>query len=147
MCLPFTGFLLRSSKSQPGPDPRRYRHSRRLISAICCTLLVGCTSLQTLDMPAEDLHTSLRSGDISLVGERVRIVTADGTEHKFRVTSVDDVAIHSSKGSFNIDDVVAVQTSKISAGKTTLLAGGLIGAWVLVAVLIAPAAILAAAAP
>ena len=132
MCLRLSGFLLRL---------------RTPAIAICCTLLVGCTSLRTLDMAVEDVHASLRNGDINLVGERVRIVTADGTEHKFRVTAADDIAIHDSKESVNIDDVVAIQTSKVSAGKTTLLAGGLIGAWVLVAVLVAPAAILAVAAP
>ena len=147
MCLPHTGFRLQPHNHYVDPGPRRHGRTRKLISLICCTLLVGCTSLQTLDMPADELHASLRSGDINLTGERVCIATADGTEHKFRVTGVDDVAIHHDKGSVDIDDVVAIQTSEVSAGKTTLLAGGLIGAWVLVAIIIAPAAILAAAAP
>ena len=147
MCLRLTAFHIQPYDRYVGPSPRRHGRTRKLISLICCTLLVGCTSLQTLDMPADELHASLRSGEINLTGERVRIATVDGTEHKFRVTRVDDVAIHHEKGSVNIDDVVAIQTSEVSAGKTTLLAGGLIGAWVLVAIIVAPAAILAAAAP
>jgi hypothetical protein len=80
-------------------------------------------------------------------GDRVRLVTADDAVHKFRVTKVDVDAglVVGSAEAVPIADIVAVETREVSVGKTAALTGGAIGIWVLILILIAPAALLAGA--
>ncbi len=100
------------------------------------TTLAGCTTLQTAEMSSSELHTQIRSGELLSVGDRIVAVTSDGTEHKFKVTELDDTSIHGQDESIGIDDIVALQTRTISAGKTTLLAGGVgVGVVVIIGVL------------
>lgn len=103
--------------------------------------------MKTIDLPENELQSRIRAGELIDVGERVRLITSDGHEHDFLVTRVDDESIHGSSNQVQIDDVVAIKTRSVHAGKTALLAGGVVGVWAVVAILVAPAAILAAAAP
>lgn len=78
-------------------------------------------------------------------GDRVRLVTADETVHKFRVTeiSVERDLVLGRKVGVPIDQIVALETREVSVGRTALLTGGVgIGVAVLIAVAIAPAIIL-----
>ena len=86
--------------------------------------LAGCTSLQTAEMPSNELRTQIRAGELISIGDRILVVTADGSEHKFKVTELDDTSIHGKDEIIRIDDIVALQTRELSAGKTALLAGG-----------------------
>ena len=86
--------------------------------------LAGCTSLQTAEIPPNELHTQIRAGELISIGDRILVVTADGSEHKFKVTELDDTSIHGKDEIIRIDDIVALQTRELSAGKTALLAGG-----------------------
>ena len=91
---------------------------------LAMTLLAGCTSLQTAEMPSGELHTQIRAGELISIGDRILVVTADGSEHQFKVTELDDTSIHGKDEIIRIDDIVALQTRELSAGKTALLAGG-----------------------
>jgi hypothetical protein len=114
---------------------------------IVCLLISACTSMEIVELPENKLQANIRAGELIVPGEQVRLVTSDGREHEFLVSSVDQESIHGSKDHIQIDDVVTVKTRRIHAGKTALLAGGVIGLWAVIAILIAPAAILAAASP
>jgi len=114
---------------------------------IVCLLISACTSMRTVDLPENTLQTRIRAGDLIVAGEQVRLVTSDGREYEFLISSVDQESIHGSNDHVQIDDVVTIKTRRIHAGKTALLAGGLVGVWTVIAILVAPALILAAAAP
>ena len=81
----------------------------------------ACTSLKPIEMPAEQLQQKIISGEIVLVGEKTRLITADGKEYKFRVTAVKDNVIVAEDAEVPIAEVVAVETRQTSAGKTTAL--------------------------
>jgi hypothetical protein len=122
----------------------------RWAGILALTLLLlasGCTSLRPTEASPEDLQRMITQEDLIKPGDRVRLVTADETVYRFRVTSVDvDEGIISGRAeSVPISEIVAVETREVSVGKTAALTGGLIGAWVLILILIAPAALLAGA--
>jgi len=121
----------------------------RLILAVAGLSLIlgGCTSMKTLEMSATDLQAQIRAGQLIKVGQRVEFVTTDGKEHRFTVTGIDQQVVDGHKESLQIDDIVGLRTREVSAGKTSLLVGGVVSAWVIIAIAIAPAAILAAGAP
>lgn len=119
-----------------------------LITLLAATLILGgCSTMKTTEMPPDELHRAIRAGELVSAGERVQLVTTDGTNREFTVTELDDQSIRGADVEVPIDEVVALKTRQVSAGKTTLLVGGAIGMGVLIGVLIAPAAILAVAAP
>lgn len=110
-------------------------------------VLGGCSTMRSVEMPPDELHRAIRAGELLTPGERVQLVTVDGTQAELTVTEIDDQSIRGKDGAVPVDDVVALRTRQVSAGKTTLLVGGAVGMGVLIAVLVAPALILAAAAP
>jgi hypothetical protein len=122
----------------------------RWAGILALTLLLlasGCTSLRPTEASPEDLQRMITQEDLIKPGDRVRLVTADEKVYRFRVTSVDlDEGLIAGRGeAVPIAEIVAVETREVSVGKTAALTGGLIGAWVLILVLIAPAALLAGA--
>ena len=122
----------------------------RWAGILALTLLLlasGCTSLRPTEASPEDLQRMITQEGLIKPGDRVRLVTADETVHRFRVTSVDlDEGLIAGRGAaVPISEIVAVETREVSVGKTAALTGGLIGAWALILVLIAPAALLAGA--
>jgi hypothetical protein len=121
---------------------------RALILVTLLTLIAGCTTLRPVEMPPDQLQHLIVSERLLGPGDRVRLVTADDTEHRFRVVAVDVEGgwIVGENESVRIADVVAVETREFSKGKTAALAGGVIATWVIILILIAPAAILAAGA-
>ena len=107
--------------------------------------IVGCTTLTPVDVPADELQRQLGAGQLFEPGDRVRLVTADEVVHTFRVTEVDleQGLVLGRNARVPIDEIVAVETREISAGRTGLLTGGIgVGVAVLIAIAIAPAIIL-----
>jgi hypothetical protein len=97
----------------------------KLLSTIVAILVCsGCTTLEPVQVPSEQLHERMSSGEIVHVGDDVKIATADGKRHQFRVTAVTADTISGEKIDIRIVDVVAVETRKFSGGKTAALAGG-----------------------
>ena len=106
---------------------------------------VACTTLEPVDVQADDLQQQIRAGTLVSAGDRVRLVTADETVHKFRVTEVnlDEDTVTGRNTGVPIGDIVALETQEVSVGRTALLTGGVgIGLAMLIAIAIAPAVIL-----
>jgi hypothetical protein len=120
---------------------------QKIISILLITNLIGCTSLQPIEAQPDELQDRIRYEQIVAVGDRVRMVTEDGKQHQFKVTSIDANHISGDDVTIPVDTVIALETREISIGKTTLLAGGITGTMLLIFIAIAPAAILAASAP
>jgi hypothetical protein len=113
--------------------------------ATCIVATSACTTLQPTEATPEELQRLIVSEGILEVGERVRLVTSDESEHKFRIKAIDTKAgfVYGEDESVPIEDIVAVETREVSAGKTALLTGGLVyGVGMIIAIAIAPAAIL-----
>jgi hypothetical protein len=89
-------------------------------------------------MPAADVQRMILSGDLALMGESIKVVTADGKSHQYRVTEVDTEKrlIRGKTMAVPVDEVVAIETKKISIGKTALLAGS---SYLLIAMIIVAA--------
>ena len=87
-------------------------------------VLGGCTSMQPVEMQPVQLQKELVAGDIVDIGETVKLVTADGKEHKFKVASIGNDHISGKNEDILIKDIVAVETREFSAGKTAVLAAG-----------------------
>ena len=119
----------------------------KLLVLLAATTALGCTSMQRVELPPEELQAQIRQGTLIQPGERVRLVTEDQQEYRFEVTSVDRQSINGEGIHVPIDEVVAVRTREFSTGKTALVAAGTAGTVYLVIVGISSAAILAAAAP
>lgn len=106
---------------------------------------VACTTLEPVDVPADELQQQLRSGVLVTAGDRVRLVTADEAVHTFRVTEInlEQDMVLGRNVEVPIKEVVALETREVSVGRTALLTGGVgIGVAVLIAIAIAPAVIL-----
>jgi hypothetical protein len=106
---------------------------------------VACTTLEPVNMSAAELQEQLRTGALVTAGDRVRLVTADEAVHKFRVKkiSVEQDMVLGKNAEVPIDQIVAVETSEVSVGRTAVLTGGVgIGVAALIAIAIAPAIIL-----
>lgn len=105
----------------------------------------GCTTLEPVAATPEEVQHQLLAGQLLEPGEVVRLVTTDEVVHKFKVLAVDieQGVIRGRDDQVAIADVVALETSKVSVGRTTLLVGGVgIGAAALIAIMIAPAVLL-----
>lgn len=120
----------------------------KLISILVIINFIGCTSLRTIEAPPDKLHEQIRHENLIKVGDRVRIVTEDKKEHEFVATAINKDEIRGKDVIVPIDSIVAVQTREFSTGKTALLAGGVTAGTILlmviIAIAVAPAAILSA---
>ena len=84
----------------------------------------GCTTLKPVEMPPEQLHDLISRGEVAQVGDRIKVVTADGSHHELRVTAVTDDSIAGGDIDIAIADIIALKTREFSGGKTAALAGG-----------------------
>ena len=120
----------------------------KLISILVIINLIGCTSLQTIEAPTDKLHEQIRHENLIKIGDKVKIVTEDQKEHEFVATAINEDEIRGKDVIVPIDSIVAVQTREFSTGKTALLAGGVTAGTILlmviIAIAVAPAAILSA---
>ncbi len=98
-------------------------------------LLSGCSTTKPVDMPADELQQRLSAGEILSSGDKVKIQTADGQSHSFKVSAVTEQAVLGKGVEIAIDDIVGVATREFSGGKTAALAGGSVAAWVVIVAL------------
>jgi hypothetical protein len=115
----------------------------KFISILVIINLIGCTSLQTIEVPPDKLHEQIRRENLVKVGDKVRIITEDQKEHQFVVTAIYEDEIRGKDVTVPIDSIVTLETREFSAGKTVLLGVGITGT----VLLIATALLLAVAAP
>jgi hypothetical protein len=119
----------------------------KIISILVIINLIGCTSLQTIEAPPDKLHEQIRHENLLKVGDKVKIITEDQKDYQFVVTAINQDEIRGEDVTIPIDSIAAVQTRVLSTGKTALLAGGITATilvvMIIIAIAIAPAAILA----
>ena len=85
---------------------------------------IGCTTLEPIEMPPEELQEYISEGDLIEPGDVVKVVTSDGERHKFKVTATTADRITGKSKEVLISDIVAIETREFSGGKTALLAAG-----------------------
>jgi hypothetical protein len=88
------------------------------------SLTFGCTTLRSIDGPPERIQQEIRAGHLVGPGDRVRIVTRDGTAQSFRVADVtSDGTLIGNDRRVAVGDIVALQERRTSWIKTGLLIG------------------------
>jgi hypothetical protein len=130
-----------------GLPARSETHVKRAKLAVLLATMASaaCSTVKPVEAPPEELQRLITSESLLAPGDRVQLVTTDGSRHEFRVTSVnvDEGLIRGEDEAVPIADVIAVQTRKIAIGKTTALAAGLyVGIGVIIALALAPALLL-----
>ena len=113
-----------------------------ILVLILVLLSCACTTLRPTEASPADLQRMITQENLFKSGDRVKLVTADGRVHKFRVTQidVDNGLVIGKQQSVQIADIIAVETREVSVGKTAALAGGLFGIYLIIAILGALAA-------
>jgi hypothetical protein len=97
----------------------------KLISMLIAILMVtGCTTLKPVELSPDQLQDRLPAGEIIQVGDSVEITTADGNQHKFKVTSITNGHVAGKDVEVPIADIVAVGKRETSMVKTLALVGG-----------------------
>lgn len=118
--------------------------NRLLTLLFVLVLLPACTTLEHVEMPAAELQRRILSGELPLEGEFIKVATADGKSHRYRVTEVDrdKRVLLGGEDIVPIDDILAIETREFSLGKTALLAGSSYVLLGLIALAAAPAFLL-----
>lgn len=103
----------------------RYSAFIFLISCLTIVLFIisGCTTLKPVEMPQNAVRERISSGDLIGPGDRIKIITNDGKEYEFKVTSVEAGYVKGKDVEIPIRDIALVEKRKISIGKTALLSG------------------------
>jgi hypothetical protein len=117
----------------------------RLAALLAASAIAACSTVKPVEAPPEELRRLITSENLLAPGDRVQLVTTDGSRHEFRVTSVniDEGLIRGEQEAVPIADVIALQTRKIAIGKTAALAAGLyVGVGVIIAITLAPVILL-----
>ena len=104
-------------------------------TAAFAVLLGGCTSLQPVNSPPEELRGQVRNGQIVRPGEYVSLTTVDGTTHVFEVLEVTDRAVRGDAVDVLIDSIVGVRTMQADPARTVLAVGGALAVVYVVAAL------------
>ncbi|MBN1627388.1 MAG: hypothetical protein JW944_12775 [Deltaproteobacteria bacterium] len=86
-------------------------------------IMIGCTTLKTVEMPQNSVQERISAGDLIDPGDRIKIITNDGKEYEFKVTSVEAGYVKGKDVEISIRDIALVEKRKISIGKTALLSG------------------------
>lgn len=129
---------IKKLQSRPSDDPvAATMHYKRPASKgplqmkirLCLTILtlfvvVGCSTLKPVELTPEQLQDKILTENIVREGDRVQVVTFDGTRHSFRVKAVTRDYIEGKDIKIPISEVVALETREFSGGKTSLLVGG-----------------------
>ena len=107
-----------------------------LIIAIFITTS-GCTTLKPVEMSPEELQGRIAAGEIIEVGDRIKVVTSDGTVHKFEVSGISSDRVSGKDVELPVTDIIAVETREFSGGKTTALVAGGTLIYILVGIAVA----------
>ncbi|MFT4788487.1 MAG: hypothetical protein ACI95X_001300 [Paraglaciecola sp.] len=93
-----------------------------LLFLLCCCQ--ACMTITPVELSPDALHQRIATGEIIKPGDNIKIVTADGSHHEFRVTALTSTQVTGEEQTFEISDIIAVENRKVSWGKTALLVGG-----------------------
>ena len=112
---------------------------RSFLVIVIVLMTSGCTTLKPVEMSPEELQQKIAAGEIIEVGDKVKVVTADGTVHKFEVSEITADRVSGKDVELPVADIIAVETREFSAGKTTALVAGGTFVYVLLAAVAAAA--------
>lgn len=95
----------------------------------------GCTSLQPIAGTPPELQQRIAVRALLEPGDRVLIVTTDGTKHEFTVTAAGPNGIEGKNESVAVDQIASVQKRRFSVARTVWLgvAVGVVVVWGIVA--------------
>ncbi len=115
-------------------------------SIVLVAMVIGCTATRRVDVAApESLADQVQADD------QVRIVTVDGRVLTFEVVQVEPDAVVGPDVRVERDEIADLEVTRVSPARTAGLVGGAgltaVGIALLIVIAIAPALILAAAAP
>lgn len=65
------------------------RHCAAYIGLSLASVCVGCTTLQSTQLPPEEVRYGIRTGGLVQPGDEISVVTAEGGEHLLIVREVD----------------------------------------------------------
>jgi len=94
---------------------------QRLILLITLISFAGCTTLRPIAGTSSNLQERINSAQLLKAGDRVLIVTTDGTNHAFRITEVGSGVIKGRGTAIPVDQVASVEKREFSTGKTVAL--------------------------
>lgn len=98
-----------------------------LVTLIAALAFCGCTTLQPLAADSSRLAGTLKQGD------EVQLVTTSGQTLRFAIEQVDEQGVHGAGQRVAYDEIQSISRKKISVGRTTLLALGVVAAGALAA--------------
>lgn len=92
-----------------------------------CVVATGCTSLQRIRLPDQELHAAIRDGSVVVPGDRIEVIYADGTKYVLEVYSMDDQALRGKTTGgpdveVPIDQIATIKVEKFSVVRTVSLA-------------------------
>jgi hypothetical protein len=108
------------------------------LGGLILVIISGCATLKPVELAPEQLHEKIFSGNVVQEGDNIRVITSDGMRHKFKVKAITKDHIVGKDINIPISDLVALETSEFSGGKTTLLVGGTF-VWMYIILLSIPA--------
>jgi hypothetical protein len=103
------------------------KHVLQLVAMCVCLALVGCTTMRPLAVDSAKLSQALRPGD------NVELVTTKGQQLQFAIEAVDDNGLQGAGQRVAYNDIQSFSRKEISAGRTALVAVGIIAAGALAA--------------
>ena len=91
----------------------------------------GCTTLQSTELPLDELRHGIRKGSLVQPGDKVGVVVADGKQFVLVVHEVDEDDMRGESAgdevTVAIDDVLALRTGRTDGVRTTFAVLGGIG--------------------
>ena len=95
--------------------------------ASAMVVAAGCTSLQLIRLPDEELHAAIRDGSAVVLGDQIEVIQTDGTRYVLEVYAMDDQALRGKTiggpdVEVQIDDIATMKVEKFSFIRTVSLA-------------------------
>ena len=104
--------------------------------------LIGCTTLHPIDASPDELQYKIRHENIINIHDWVRVITEEGKEYRFQITKINETVIqgddvvNNTVVSVPIDRIAGLETQDINKGRTSLLFGLPIAAYVILIILL-----------
>jgi hypothetical protein len=91
---------------------------KTMIAWVLMLSLVGCATMSPVTGSPTELQQRIAARELLQPGDHVRIITSDGKNHDFTVTSVSAYSVDGSKESILVKDVFAVEKREPRVGVT-----------------------------
>jgi len=91
---------------------------KTMIAWVLMLSLVGCATMSPVAGSPTELQQRITARELLKPGDHVRIVTSDGRNHEFDVTSVSAYSVDGNKESILVKDVFAVEKREPRVGVT-----------------------------